>query len=249
MRRCFGVTAATAVLVLGMAWLVLAGLGSMGAAARGPLSTADVALVGPRPSDTAVDVGETTTIQLVVQDIGNLYGADVRLLFDPRYLEVVDADPANPGVQIALLPSFLSPDWVLRNVADNQDGSIWYAVTQVKPTRPVTGTGALADISFRGLVAGTSPITVTYSKLVRRDGTTIDTRAEHGRIVVTTGGSTATPGPSPTSRPTTERTATATSTDEPVDNTPTATPTPNPTRTPVLKSGRILLPKLYKPRR
>jgi hypothetical protein len=218
--RCVRRTLFAATVVL----LLIAVLGGVWAAAQAQPGAPGGAVVGPMPREALVDAGETMSVTIEVRDVSALYGADVRLAFDPTYVEVVDADPSEPGVQVHLLSGFLTPDWVLRNQADNQDGTIWYAVAQMNPSKPVTGTGALADITFRGLVAGTTPITVTYRELARGDGFIIASTAEDGRVVVTTGGRTATPGATPTRRPTSVRSPTPAETEEPTD-VPPASPT------------------------
>jgi hypothetical protein len=167
---------------------------------------------------TQLDVGQTTTATLRVDDIEELYGSDVRLAFDPQFIEVVDADPGRDGVQITPVEDFLQPDWILRQVADNLDGTVWYAATQLNPTEPVAGSGALAEFALRGRAAGATSIRVTYHKLVRRDGSQIETTAEDASFDVLVGGLTATPGPTPTRR------ATA-----------VVTPEPSPTRTPGIR--------------
>jgi hypothetical protein len=162
--------------------------------------------VGPSPADAYVAVGMTTTVFIYVTDVQDLYGADVQLAFDTSLVEVVDADPGTPGVQIELLSDFLSPDWPIKNEADNKKGTIWYAVTQLNPSEPVSGSGPLAAIEFRGLAVGSSPITVTSQKLADRHGITIPATAQDGQITVgvatSTPTPTQTPGPAPTATPT-----------------------------------------------
>ncbi|MCB0199697.1 MAG: hypothetical protein KDI03_06445 [Anaerolineae bacterium] len=91
----------------------------------------------------------TLSIDLYVQNAVNLYGADIRVTFDTVAAHVIDADPNVPGVQIQPLFGFLSPDLVIRRDADNNSGLIWYAVTQLNPSPPVTGSGALARVTFQ----------------------------------------------------------------------------------------------------
>lgn len=64
-------------------------------------------------------------------------------------------------------------------------------------------------------MAGTSLIAVSYQKLVRRHGSTIISKAEHGRITFTIAGHTATPGATPTRRLTSVQSTMPGETDEP----------------------------------
>jgi hypothetical protein len=200
------------------------------------------------PVDAWVELGKTTVVNMYIQDIVNMYGADIRLTFDPSLVEVVDADVYSPGTQIQPLYGFLRPDFVIKRGACNavepenpdcaEAGFIWYAVTQLNPAPPVTGSGAIAAITFRGLRTGSAPIIMTYAKAADRNGLTIPLALTDGAITVTAGPPpTATPTLSPTSTPTASATLTPTATASPTETqtpTPTSTPTitPTPTETP-----------------
>ncbi|QLQ06879.1 MAG: hypothetical protein HZY76_13085 [Anaerolineae bacterium] len=69
-------------------------------------------------------------VDLYVANVTDLYGADIKYSFDPNIVQVVDADPFTPGVQIQPLAGFLSPDLVVRRDANNVTGTIQYALTQ-----------------------------------------------------------------------------------------------------------------------
>jgi hypothetical protein len=138
-----------------------------------------------QPSESAVDVDDTVTVDIQIKDVTDLYGVDVRLSFDPTLLEVQDADgnPTN-GVQIQG-GSFPAPDFVVKNEADNSAGTIWYAVSQMSPTEPVSGSGIAASVTLKGLAGGTSSVAFTYQKIVERDGEQIPATTQDGQITVT----------------------------------------------------------------
>ena len=157
----------------------------------GALAGAQPAIVRPDPLLVILPVGGTTTVRLYVEDVQGLYGADVQLTFDPAILEVVDADPATAGVQIEPLDTFLKPDFLLRRRACNtvgtncpEAGTIWYAATQVNPSEPVDGSGALARITFKRLQPGDAALAVTHHELVKRTGADIPAVAQDGLITV-----------------------------------------------------------------
>lgn len=139
--------------------------------------------VGPSPTVAYTEPSETTPVYIHIADVEDLYGADVRLSYDPDVIEIVDALPAG-GIQVQPLSSFMSPDLVLFNTVDPDAGTIWYAATQISPTLEVSGSGVIASFEVRGLEAGTSPLEVTYQKLVRRDGTTITATPVDGVVHV-----------------------------------------------------------------
>jgi hypothetical protein len=234
-RRAF-VCAAAGALLLSLAALVLPAPTAVSARAA-PSANARARL---DPVDAWVELGKTTVVNMVIQDVVNMYGADIRLTFDPSLVEVVDADIYSPGTQIQPLYGFLRPDFVIKRGAcnavepDNPDcaeaGFIWYAVTQLNPAQPVTGSGAIAAITFRGLRTGSAPIVMTYAKAADRNGITIPLELTDGAITVTAGPP---PSPTPTLSPTATATATATPT-QTATASPTATQTPTATGTPTI---------------
>ena len=173
--------------VLGTLFMVLlASSGAIAAKVTGPTT------VRPNPLQTVVAVGETVTVTLFVQDVANLYGADIRLSFDPAVLEVQDAQPGVPGVQILPLSTFLKPDFVLRkkacNVVDPSDpdcqeaGKVWYVVTQTSPSSPVSGSGPLAAVQFKRLQPGLTTLTIATYALADRTGMLIPAIAQDGTL-------------------------------------------------------------------
>jgi len=171
------------------------------------------------PPAKEVAVGATTTVDVRIENVANLYGAEVQLVFNPALLEVVDTDTSREGVQIQP-GSLLSPDFMAKNNADQTTGRIVFAVAQMPPHEPVNGSGILATITFRGKAAGTSEINFSTTQptppaiLSNRDGMPISASTQGGSINVT-GGPTLTPTATP--KPTT-----------------TATPTPTPTPAKIL---------------
>ena len=60
----------------------------------------DPAIVRCEPYVVTGPATTTLTVDLYVENAVNLYGADIRITFDTTAAQVVDADPAMPGVQI-----------------------------------------------------------------------------------------------------------------------------------------------------
>ncbi len=141
-----------------------------GGNARQPAETASVRC---DPSTLNAWVGTTVSVTIYVQNVVDLYGLDVRLVFDPAYAQVIDSDPVAAGVQIQPLGGFLSPDFVVRRTADNATGQVRYAATQISPSPPVSGSGAVARIDLRGIQPGATTVPITQVELARNDGTSI----------------------------------------------------------------------------
>jgi hypothetical protein len=149
------------------------------------------ALPTPRPSPTplpfatevpveiAVDVtsgevgvGETTEVAVWVWRVGNLYGAEVHLWFDPALLEVVDTLSGDRSTQIEH-GDLLAADYVVQNSVNNDAGTIDYAVSQMHPSHGVSGSGRLATIRFRAKATGVAEVRIEQALLANTEGAVI----------------------------------------------------------------------------
>ena len=135
----------------------------------------DGATVTIDPSSSEVAVGDQTAVDIRVENVADLYGIEVHLTFDPALLEVVDADVVMPGIQVELLNSFLQPEMVVSNNADNTAGTIMCTAMQLMPSLPVTGTGDLVAITFQGNVEELSDIQFVALDLFDQNGLPITT--------------------------------------------------------------------------
>jgi hypothetical protein len=135
------------------------------------------------PLSSRVLVGRTTTVSLVVEQVSGLYGAQVRLRFDPAIVEVVDADPVQAGVQ-AEQGTFPQPDFVVLNAVDNITGTIGYATTQLQPNKPGDGEGTVLRVTFRAKEVGVSSIQIEEYLLADTAGASIGATAQNGVIQV-----------------------------------------------------------------
>jgi LysM repeat protein len=177
--------------------------------ASGALAQGTIVLVNP-PSQS-VNVNATTTVEIKVDTVTNLYGVDVRLTFDAAKLEAQDADSSLAGVQIEK-GSFLNPaqGFQAQNVADNTTGQVQYAFVLLTPAPAVSGTGVLAKITFKAKAEGNALITLNSVTLSNDQAMPITATLMSGSITVL-------PATGPTPVPTTGPTAV-----------PTAVPTPAP---------------------
>lgn len=216
------------------------------AVCRTPAAAA-VPIIRPEPMDATVVAGDVVTVSIVIIGAQEAYGIDVSARFDPSIVEVVDADAAQPGIQLLGGP-FLQPDFVVRNTADNISGTLQYAVTQVNPTAPASGDGTIVSFMLRGKAPGwQSALTIGNVILANRDGTTLPVAMQHGAITVT-GDEAETPAATATTVVTATRTETpapATATPLPAPATPTELLPPMPptrTSTPLLATTATAQP-------
>lgn len=107
-----------------------------------------------------VTAGKTLGVDIVIENVTQLYGVELRLAFNPVQLKVVDADAEMAGVQITC-GGFLSSDYVVENQVDNDTGTVTYVLMQVAPTKPVSGDGTLATLALRSKTSGKLDISIS----------------------------------------------------------------------------------------
>ena len=130
-----------------------------------------------------MEAGQETTVDLLIENAPLIYGVEGHLAFDPDVLEVVDADPSVAGVQ--LTPGdFIDFDhaFVLQNQADNQAGTLDYALTLLNPAPPVQGDGLLARITFRARVDGPATIRIVSGLFGTQAGEVISPIIENAEV-------------------------------------------------------------------
>jgi hypothetical protein len=117
------------------------------------------------PTVTTVNVGETVTVEVWLENVADYYGVDFRLYFDSNVVEVPSED--------------VTPLWdlfdegnhsIVKNKADNVTGTVWYAVTNLNPAESFTGTGRVCSIAFRAREVGTTTLDIYYAQGSTRNG-------------------------------------------------------------------------------
>jgi hypothetical protein len=151
-------------LVIGAALLLTASLALAQAQARvyaQPVETSDSQLV----------------VDIIAENVTDLYGAEFRLTYDPAVVAVQDFKPEQDGAQIQV-GTLLAPDkgFVVANQVDETTGTVTFAMTLLNPAPAVTGSGPLARVSFNILQNTPSTINVEHAKLVSLDLETIPTQ-------------------------------------------------------------------------
>jgi hypothetical protein len=127
--------------------------------------------------------GGVVQVPVSIRNVQGLYGLDFTLEFDPALVQVVDNDPSTPGIQAAL-GNFLDRGLLLFNSADNEKGNFHFAMAQYNPSEAKSGEGIVLMISFRGMAAGESPITVTKVQLASRDGIEIPSKGVDSTLTI-----------------------------------------------------------------
>jgi hypothetical protein len=136
------------------------------------------------PGPATIHGCETIPVEVWVNNVAALYGADVKVSFDKDVLEVVDANLAKPGIQVQD-GSFLSPDFVVHDEADNTAGILEYAISQAAPSLPVSHSGVLFTIRFRPRSSATaSALHFTQAELTDLDGLLLPVTLENNTVTI-----------------------------------------------------------------
>ena len=116
---------------------------------------------------------------MVLENLVDLYGAEVHLAFDPALVKIADSDPDFPGVQISPGSAFpRGSSFVALNQVDNGQGTIDFAVTLLNPAKPIHGRIVLASFSLQGLKSGSADVRFAQVLLADRDGNPLRVASE-----------------------------------------------------------------------
>ena len=176
-------------------------------AAGGNAAAAASVVVDPASANIAVNGNGNFSVK--INNVTDMFGADVTLTFDPSVVEVQDADNGTAGTQVKLGDCFPTGSQVVRNAADNAAGTIRVAASRIAPAPAVTGSCTVFEFTLKGKANGQSKLTLGPVQVASKQGA-IDTTQTNGNVVVGNGGGNATPTVQPTGEPSPEPTATTT---------------------------------------
>lgn len=157
--------------------VVLLALVAVPVSAQGP-TVARLATVGV--DDVTVTVGETFAVPVWVSGVSDLYGADVRLMFDNTILQGVKVERGTlltPGFVVR--QGFYGPPFCAGPCAR-------YAMTQINPQPPVTGSGVFMIVHFKALRSGTVNLSLRQ-ELATRNGVLIPATVHNATVTVVAG--------------------------------------------------------------
>ncbi len=135
--------------------------------------------VSVSPQTIRTSVGDTFTIDIIVDSMGNdVYGAQYELYFDNT---ILNATSQRQG-------SFLTQNDTTTHVfvddITNTIGKIVYGEARMGALAGATGSGVLASITFETIKSGTSALTLSYVMLVNSSGEEVATTVHSGRCTV-----------------------------------------------------------------
>ena len=141
------------------------------------------AVVRPEPAALDIAPGEVATVDILLEDASDVYGIDVRAHFDPAVVEIIDADAGKDGIQMKP-GGFPKPDFLVRNTADNEAGTLNYVTAQISPTLPATGAGVVLSVQLRAKAAGETSLTLDSVDMANGKGQMLPVTVKSGAIRV-----------------------------------------------------------------
>jgi LysM repeat protein len=157
--------------------------------------------VAVAPAQATIPCGQTAPVEIRINNVTGLYGVDVRVTYDPAIVEVVDANPTAPGIQVqpGNFPEVGNGAGMVQvNNVDPAQGTISYAAIRLNPAEPQSGSGVIATISFKAKATGNSPVSLAWVMLSDRNARPISAEMSNGQITVNCQGTAA---PTSTTKP------------------------------------------------
>lgn len=163
-----------------MRWLIIL-LGSMLFVRAAAAQTTPLVHIAPVESEA--QVGESLFIAVNIADVTDLYGFDIVIEFDPDVIQLLDLDDEEEGLQVGF-GTFLDPGAVIVNGIDNENGLARLMMTQLNPSRPKSGSGALLALHARGVTIGETSLTISKVELAGPAGEVITPTSADGTLSI-----------------------------------------------------------------
>ncbi|MCX6021320.1 MAG: hypothetical protein NTZ05_06255 [Chloroflexi bacterium] len=243
--------------VAGLFWWSAAGAPALAAALHAPAAAGNVTL-SITPASQSVSTGGEVSLSIVLaagdQQVDALSAA---VRYPPDLLEVLDADPSRPGVQITEGSTFPTR---LENRVTPASGEIAFSAARGPQQTPPSGTFTIAEVKFRAKAPGAAAIRLTNGTEAAFAGAYITLSTADGSVTITgaagsggsnpppaTPASTAGPAPAPTSSPVPAPTADSPTATPAAASSPTATPTAATSPAPAPQTSSTLAPHTFPP--
>jgi hypothetical protein len=135
------------------------------------------------PDVTDIGIGETFTTRVWITNVENLYGLDIRLGWDPAFLDFVNHTVTIP-VENHVDGILHQPVTELKDEVNHTTGTYWIAFMSLSPAAPFNGSGMAVDITFQTTTYGTCDLTIESSDLADFDGDPISHGIVNANITI-----------------------------------------------------------------
>jgi len=154
----------------------------------GGVQAYDSTIVHVVPTNVTASIGETFTINVVVENVTNLYGLDIQFSWDTAILEYVSHTAKIP---VETFPDGIlhQPGMTIMDTADPTAGTYWVAYACMDPAPVFDGTGVAFEMTFHVKASGACLLEITHHELADVGGQPIVHMVQNGYF--TTGGAVA----------------------------------------------------------
>jgi len=124
-------------------------------------------LLSLQSETSALETGQTYTVNIVVEDVAALWGVDLQISYDPQKIYVIGTRSGSP----VTVEDFLEGrTFVARNAVESGLSQINYTVTRLgAETAPVSGSGIIGSFEIYPLQAGETDIRFSAGTMVQLD--------------------------------------------------------------------------------
>jgi len=114
---------------------------------------------------------ETKNIQLYIQNSSKIYGVELKLEFNPEYIQIIKSNSTEISKKVHHGDFFnIDKSFILQNSIDNEKGKINYLLTHIGPEKEVEGKGEIFNINIKAKAIGKSNIQFIIAKLGTKKG-------------------------------------------------------------------------------
>lgn len=118
----------------------------------------------------SASVGETITQKVNIEGVEDLFGSAIELKYDENILLPLSVDQG----QLFSGDSTIFFSDIDESVENRKNGIISFAITRIRGTKAVNGSGCLSHITFKVSTAGTTVVMFNTIMLIKSDGEDID---------------------------------------------------------------------------
>ncbi|MEM1551149.1 MAG: cohesin domain-containing protein [Candidatus Bathyarchaeia archaeon] len=131
--------------------------------------------------DETLTPGSNIVVTVKIADVTNMYAYEFKIFYKNSVLNVTKVvrppghfmEPSDPTFQFI-------PKWEIKNNFNATHGRLWLGFTLLSPEPPKTGSGVIAEITFRIVGVGSTSIAFADTKLADNTGSPISHTSEGG---------------------------------------------------------------------
>lgn len=134
----------------------------IGLLAGGATAAQEAIFISLTAATTSLQTGQTYEVEIVVENVVDLWAAEVEIGYDPDQLYIIGSSAGSP-----VQPGPLLPDSLIAPRNRVRSGVVQYTVALVAPAEPINGAGVIARFQVYPLRAGETQLQFRRARLAR----------------------------------------------------------------------------------